>query len=173
MDLETFVSKDIIVHDVPRGGNRTEEPRLTDEPIQLDRELRDYFERKIVTSLGSRGLEVVADPAKSPAVRQAVAAIVSDSLALVPESKSLARCLHTAQTGRNPAGLVTVMTGRVNESACLAILKLEREQGLRFQITQSDGRSVVDLELLRNLTLTDKTKVFKTALFTVDDLSIR
>jgi hypothetical protein len=46
----------------------------------------------------------------------------------------------------------------------VAIVKLERERGVRFVLDEIDGRQVVDLELLRNLTLTDKTKVFKTAL---------
>ena len=52
----------------------------------------------------------------------------------------------------------------------MAVLKLEREQGLRFKIdTDQQGRKTVDLELLRELTLTDKTKVFKTSLLMLDD----
>lgn len=49
-------------------------------------------------------------------------------------------------------------------------LKLEREQGLRFHIdTDEHGRNTVDLELLRELTLTDKTKVFNTSLLMLDN----
>lgn len=48
-------------------------------------------------------------------------------------------------------------------------MKLEREQGLRFRIKTVGGRRVVDLEFLRDLTLTDKTKVFKTSLLTTED----
>jgi hypothetical protein len=51
---------------------------------------------------------------------------------------------------------------------CLAVLKLERERGVHFAITQADGRNILDLELLRDLTLTDKTKVYKTALLAPD-----
>jgi hypothetical protein len=47
----------------------------------------------------------------------------------------------------------------------VSVLKLEREQGLRFRIVQVGGRTTADLEYLRDLTLTDKTRVFKTSLF--------
>jgi hypothetical protein len=68
------------------------------------------------------------------------------------------------QTGRNPAGLLAVIAGTVDGKACASVLKLEREQGLRFRIEAVGGRRIVDLEFLRDLTLTDKTKVFKTSL---------
>jgi hypothetical protein len=63
------------------------------------------------------------------------------------------------------AYLLTVVLGQLGGEPCVSVLKLEREQGLRFNIdTDEQGRKTVDLELLRQLTLTDKTKVFKTSL---------
>jgi hypothetical protein len=61
---------------------------------------------------------------------------------------------------------LAVVVGTVDDGPCASVLKLEREQGLRFRIEIVDGHTVVDLEHLRDLTLTDKTKVFKTSLFT-------
>jgi hypothetical protein len=57
-----------------------------------------------------------------------------------------------------------VVLGEAEGAPCLAVIKLEPERGVRYAISTVDGRHTVDLELLRNLTLTDKTKVYKTAL---------
>lgn len=84
--------------------------------------------------------------------------------------QQVARRLHEVQSGRNPPGLLTMIAGTIGGSPCVSVLKLEREQGLRFRIQRRHGHYVVDLEFLRNLTLTDKTKVFKTSLFGLDDV---
>lgn len=167
MNLDTFTVDAAIVHDLPHGGS-DDEPLLTDASITLDDNLRGYFRNKIVNSLGLRGVEVVADPDGSPVVREAVAAMIADANEIVAASRAVAEHLHASQTGRNSAGLLTVVIGTIDGAPCVCVLKLEREQGLRFNITTDDqGRNRVDLELLRQLTLTDKTKVFKTSLLTV------
>jgi hypothetical protein len=48
------------------------------------------------------------------------------------------------------------------------VLKLEREQGLRLRIAVVGDHTEVDLEFLRDLTLTDKTKIFKTSLLRLE-----
>jgi hypothetical protein len=164
MNLGSFAVDTVVLHDVPRSGSDDGGLVLTDEPIPLDDQLRDYFRRKIVQSIRTRGVEVVADPNEDPTARDAVAEIIADSSSLVAESQGLAKRLYEVQDARNSPGLVAVAAARIDNKSCVAILKLEREQGLRFHIEVDDGRAVVDLELLRDLTLTDKTKVFKTSI---------
>ncbi len=164
MNLDTLSVEAAIVHDLPHGGSE-DAPRLTDAPITLDESLRVYFRTKIVSSLGLRGVEVVADPDGATVVRAAVAEIIGDVSALADASRRVAEHLHAIQTGRNSAGLLTLVIGTIDGAPCVCVLKLEREQGLRFNIhTDEEGRNHVDLELLRQLTLTDKTRVFKTSL---------
>lgn len=164
MNLDTFEVVAAAVHDVPHGGG-DDDPRFTDAPIKLDDALRAYFRNKIVKSLGLRGVEVIADPDGPAAARDAVARVLADPNQLVFASQQVAQHLYDIQTGRNSAGLLTLVLGRLDGQPCVCVLKLEREQGLRFNITtDAQGRSTVDLELLRQLTLTDKTKVFKTSL---------
>ena len=142
---------------------------LTDAPITLDDALSAYFRKKIIKSLGLRGLEVVVDPDGSACVREAIAEVLANGDRVVEASSAL-RQLHEVQTGRNSAGLLTMVVGQIDARPCVAVLKLEREQGLRFKIdTDQQGHKTVDLELLRELTLTDKTKVFKTSLLMLDD----
>jgi 37-kD nucleoid-associated bacterial protein len=170
MNLDTFQITDAMVHDVPRGGHEDEVLILTDAPIALDGALRAYFRKKVIKSLSLRGLEIVVDPDGAPCVRDAVAEILTDPSRLVVASRAMAEHLDAIQTGRNSAGLLTVILGEIDRRRCVSVLKLEREQGLRFHIDVDDqGRNVVDLELLRELTLTDKTKVFKTSLLMLDD----
>ena len=164
MNLDSFEVVSAVVHDVPQGGREDEEPVLTDAPITLDPALTGYFRGKIVKSLG-RGVEVVVDPDGSPCVRDVVSGLLGDPSRLVELSRTIAEHLHSVQSGRNSSGLLTVLLGRTDVGDCVSVLKLEREEGLRFKIdTDPSGRRTVDLELLKELTLTNKTKVFKTSL---------
>ena len=175
MPIDSFQIADIVIHDVPLPNDDGEEVILTDAPIDLDADLREYFRRKIVESLKKRGLDVVADPEGSAVARQAVSAILSDVEELVPQSQALAHHLFAIQNKRNSEGLLAVAMGTLDGSDVVSVFKLEREQGLRLQIKQEDDQTLVDIEHLRNLTLTDKTKVFKASVMklgtTDDDLS--
>lgn len=170
MNLDSFQITSAVVHDIPRGGDEDETPVLTDAPIALDDPLRAYFRKKIIKSLGLRGLDVVTDPDGAACVRDGVAEMLADPSHIVEVSKRIAEHLDELQTGRNSAGLLAIVLGQIDGLPCASVLKLEREQGLRFHIdTDAQGRKTVDLELLRELTLTDKTKVFKTSLLVLDD----
>jgi hypothetical protein len=173
MNVDSFVLESLVIHDVPQSDDPDEQIRLTDAPIGLDDDLRRYFKRKISQSLAARGLDVVADPNGSPVVRDAVVSILADGRTLVSRSQDMARHLDASQTRRNPAGLLAVGRGRLDDGPIVAVLKLEREQGVRFRITRNaDGHLVVDLEFLRELTLTDKTRIFKTSLLRPTDAAI-
>lgn len=168
MNLDAMKLGRVMIHDVPRGGSEAE-PTLTDDPVHLDHELRDYFRRKLKASLETRGVQVTPDPVASHDVCLAVTAILHDPENLVEQSKAIARRLAEVQSGINPEGLLTVIEVDLDGERAVAVMKLEREQGIRFDIETSGGSAKVNLELLRQLTLTNKTKVFKTALFTSPD----
>lgn len=169
MNLASFRLDSLVIHDVPQPSDDPDEMILTDAEVPLDNQLRRYFQRKISESLTHRGLEVLADPTGSAVVRTGVASILADHAQLVPVSQTIAGHLDASQTRRNPAGLLAVGLGTVEEGEVVAVLKLEREQGLRLRIAIVEDHTQVDLEYLRDLTLTDKTKIFKTSLLCLDD----
>jgi hypothetical protein len=171
VDVTTFQVGSAVIHDVPRP-EQGDDIVLTDAPVPLDAQLRGYLRRKIVESLEHRGLDVIADPEGSPVVRDAVAAILGDEEQLVTASKGIAGHLDKSQNRRNTAGLLIVLTGAVDDAPAVAVLKLEREQGLRLRIESKDGQSLVDLQFLRDLTLTDKTKIFKTSIFQIEKAGV-
>jgi hypothetical protein len=168
MNLDSFAVRAVMVHDVPRGNDEADQLTLTDDPIELDNDLSRYFRLKILTSLRERGVEVVADENEDDTVRAAIARVLRNPGDLATASRTIAQRLNDVQTGRNPPGLLALLAGTVDGKPCASVLKLEREQGLRFRIRTVRGRRIVDLEFLRDLTLTDKTKVFKTSLLVAE-----
>ncbi len=168
--LDSFAVRSAVVHYVPTDRDDPGEGLLlTDSAIKLDAGLKRYFETKIVERLRDKGLEVVGDPERSPTVAKAVADTDSRDTHLLANSQEIARHLAAVQSTKvSPSGLLAVVSGTVGEEECLALLKLERERGIHFAIKRVDGHNLLDLELLRDLTLTDKTKVYKTALLASD-----
>jgi 37-kD nucleoid-associated bacterial protein len=165
-DLDNFAVRAAVVHYIPtERDDPGDEILLTDSAIRLDAGLKRYFETRIVERLTEKGLEVVGDPNGAPTVANAVVATDSRDTSLVASSQEIARHLTTVQSTKvSPSGLLAVVSGMAGGKDCLALLKLERERGIHFAIKQVDGRNLLDLELLRDLTLTDKTRVYKTAL---------
>lgn len=164
-DLDSFEVTSAVVHYVPTDRDDPESDLLlTDGVIDLSGGLDSYFRDKIVERLKGKGLEVLNDPDGNPCVPDAVDVVDADTEGLIEASHRIAVHLDSIQSAVNSSGLLAVVHGQLHDRSCLAILKLERERGVRFAISTVDGRHTVDLELLRNLTLTDKTKVYKTAL---------
>ena len=75
-DLDFAIST-VMIHDVPRGGSDATEMTLTDAPIQLDDQLREYFRSKIATSL-RRGVDVIIDPTQDSTVCDAITGIIRE-----------------------------------------------------------------------------------------------
>jgi 37-kD nucleoid-associated bacterial protein len=169
MNWDEFTVEQAVVHYVPTEKVNAQPDGqsgllLTDDAIELDPGLQAYFRDKIANRLSSKGMEVLADPDQVQIVPDAVRAVLADHSDLVAQSKEIATHLHAIQSKVNSSGLLAVVLGQVSAAPSVAVIKLEPERGVRYAISTVDGRHTVDLELLRNLTLTDKTKVYKTAL---------
>lgn len=164
--LDDFAVRAAVVHYVPtERDDPGDELLLTDAAIELDDALKGYFQSKIVGRLKDKGLEVVRDPQGDATIANAVLETELSDRALVASSQRIATRLANVQSTKvSPSGLIAVVSGSISKRECLAVLKLERERGIHFAIKREHGRNLLDLELLRDLTLTDKTKVYKTAL---------
>ena len=168
MNPDTFQLSSLVVHDVPQPGAEGGGLILTDAPVPLDDQLRSYFQGKITQSLKQHGLEAIADPTASPVVREGVSQVLANHGRLVAVSHTLAGHLDSSQTRRNSSGLLAVGIGTVEDGEVVAVMKLEREQGVRLRIERTGSRATVNLQFLRDLTLTDKTKVFKASLLRLE-----
>lgn len=168
IDISDLKIIEAVVHDVPRPGG-TETLLLTDRAVALDSDLEAYFRDKLRESLGDRGVAVEADPDEPPVVREGVQSILADSGTHVPASQAMASHLYELQKRTNSPGLLTVIRAKAGGEEVIAVLKLEREVGVHVLIEQVGEQRVIDLEFLRDLTLTRKTRVFKAAVLRLDD----
>ncbi|HSR94085.1 MAG TPA: nucleoid-associated protein [Solirubrobacterales bacterium] len=159
---------DAVIHDVPRPETG-EALTLTEAPVALDPELETYFRDKLKESLQGRGLRIQADPDLPPVVRNEVAAILGDPGRHVAASQEMAMHLYDLQKKTNSPGLLTVIRARAAGQDLIAILKLEREVGVHVVIDEEEAKRVINLEFLRDLTLTRKTRVFKAAVVELVD----
>ena len=73
--------------------------------------------------------------------------------------------LFESQNANNPDGLFVVAQTKIERERSLGLMRLEREAGARVLATQHQGKSTFDVEHLRDLMLTDKTRVVKVGFF--------
>ena len=167
-DLSTLEVHDAVVHDVPRPGG-VEQLTLTDRPVALDAELEEYFRDKLRESLQQRGIAIQADPDLPAVVRDSVASILADDETHVAASQAMAEHLFELQKKTNSPGLLTVIRAQAGDQNLIAALKLEREVGVHVLIDDHGTERTINLEFLRDLTLTRKTRVFKAAVLELGD----
>ncbi|MGC2372373.1 MAG: nucleoid-associated protein [Solirubrobacteraceae bacterium] len=174
VNVQNFQVDEIVVHDVPKHSDLSadEAIKFSEAAIpNIDAQRRNYFRERIAISLASgRAHHVVRDPDQSSDVPQLIAFILERPEDLVEASQDLARALYAAQNRINNPGLLTVITGRVDQERCVSILKLQRQTGLRMQqITDDQGRRTYSSAIFDDLTLNDDTRVFKASVFRTDE----
>lgn len=135
MILGTFFIDSVIVHDVPRRtpGSSAAQIVFSEVVSDIDQELKNFFRERMIRSLSRQAYEVERDSRETSPVPNRVAAIVADNDVLVVESQEIAKHLWACQTAVNPAGLLILCTGTVDNLSCVGILKLEREDAIRVQ----------------------------------------
>jgi hypothetical protein len=169
-DLALLKIRKAIIHEVPRRARNLDPggPVLSELESSLDSELELYFKQKIIDSLKSgQAFDIVFDPQSTspvPGLLLRYTAVDEDN-DFVSMSQEMAKHLYSIQTGTNPAGLLIAIGCSAGDSRAFAIIKLEKEQGARIAQQTVGGKKTFDITLLRDLILTEKTKVFKVGLF--------
>jgi hypothetical protein len=132
----------VIVHEVPRRKVGDPKASLTLSQVEspLTPSLKAYFRDKVCDSLSASGSAVVFDGGSTSLVPP----LVLDNLGpqktnFVKMSRDLANHLYLIQTGVNSGGLLIVIQGRLAGKRCLAVLKIEKENGARAHQQQLKG----------------------------------
>jgi hypothetical protein len=166
-DLGTLHIERLIVHEVPlpttsgQGG-----PILSEVESTLTPDLRNYFSERIKDSLLHAPYQVAFSSASSsPAPHVVHDQLDTKKKSFVAASQELAQHLYSSQTRANTGGLLVVAKGTVVNRPCYGILKLEKEEGIRAHQEERQGKLTFNLEHLRDLFLSEKTRVFKVGLF--------
>lgn len=170
MNVPTLSIDQAIIHEITDrvlAPTRPAELIMSDALSPLDEDLRLYFQARIAESLRLAAYPVVADPDRSSPTPDLVHEHFSGGGAgLIEMSKAMAHHLFQAQQNvRSSPGLLVIAAGQLDTGPCLAVLKLQKQEGLHLERVGSTGTETYSLEHLKRLMLTNETRVFKVALF--------
>ena len=158
----------VIAHDVPARPIKgsTTSVSYSDVESTLTDTTRNYFREKLLHSMSSAGHQVLFNPSTaSPVPALLLDYLLGHTTDFVRMSKSIAKHLYESQTGVNSPGLLCLVAVTIDGSPGIAVLKLDREAALRIEQNNTSAGATYDLEHIRNLILSERTKVFKAALF--------
>ena len=192
LDLGTFFVQQVVIHRVPKariGKKADSRPWLSEMPSVLTNDLKLYFRNRITSSLNTQRFKVVYTPLPAPTntapqepppspspgerpplpIPQLILDYFgSDRGDLVPISQKMAQYLYDMQGGSSSEGLLAVVDAVIgsgtNAGACLVLLKLEDDPALSVTEVETPEGRTMQVEL-HNVTLPQKAKVFKVALF--------
>lgn len=177
---------ELIVHDIPKKLSKRvlrETPDITSEqPVfsqvasPVNEAIVSFFHDRITGTIGSTAaIDVLFDPSsKSPISKLMNEYFFGDENRQILITQQIAQYLFDIQNAQNSSGLLLFIRCSLREHTVLAILKVEREEGVRVrqQIVQN-GLMTFDVEHIRDLMLTKKTKLFKIVLFYLKEQTIK
>lgn len=159
-----------IVHEVPQKSLKTSEdstiqPILSEVESVLDQKLKNFFRQRIVNAItSSNAFNIKFDNNES-----VVPSLINDYFVnqdkLVTISREVASHLFKIQNAKNSGGLLALADGTAEASSWVAILKIEKQDGVTLERKSREGKQTFDVTYLEDLFFTKKTKLFKIALF--------
>lgn len=159
-----------IFHFVPvhKRGEEGTAPTLMDQETPLDADSTHLIQERVKGTLtSSHAYDVEFDLTRITAVRGLIEAYVGDKTlaAFITTSQQLASFLFTVQKGSNSPGLLCMLDCSLGTESAVAIVKLESETGSRLFEEHAGQHRRYRMNVLRDLFLTEGTRVFKSALF--------
>ncbi|MFD4998601.1 nucleoid-associated protein [Streptomyces buecherae] len=145
--------------------------KLSETACRLDDGGRTALQGKLRDVLGRLGREVIEDPELKSGLPDAVRSFLGDKQGLVEVSGELAYALRDSQNGSSSAGLLLVAAARLDDRRALLIVKLEHETGMQANEIVAEGLRTFDMQYLANLLFTEKSKVYKVALFSEEGMT--
>ncbi|MDB4873382.1 MAG: hypothetical protein JWL97_4386 [Gemmatimonadales bacterium] len=169
-DFGDLTIEQAIVHMVPKSSRKAHEEeadlQLSQATCDLTQTVRTEVQAKLRNALAASSREIIEDPEAKSELPDRVRDFLAGRDGVVEISQSLAYLLHKSQTGSNSAGLLLVATATLGGQPALLAVKLEQETGMQARSTVKNGLRTIDMEYFADLFLTEKSRVFKVALFT-------
>lgn len=161
-----------MVHVVPKRAKKEDllPLQLSQTFCRLDDDVRLELQGKLRDVFARLGREVVEDPELKSPLPDAVRVFLGGEQDLVQVSGELAHALRDSQGGNSPAGLLLVASARLDSQRALLLVKLEHETGMQANEIVTDGLRTFVMQYFANLLFTQKSKVYKAALFSEEGL---
>lgn len=168
VDFGRLAINQVIVHAIPRKAKRDDNPpplRLSEVVSPLEEAVRTQLQSRLRGDLDA-AWEVVEDLETSSQVPRLIQSYLEQPDAdLVAVSRELATALRESQNGRNPDGMLLVAECTLRESRTLMIVKLEHQEGVQASFHESEGKKTFDVQQVKDLMYTSKSRVYKIGLF--------
>ncbi|MGZ3757253.1 MAG: nucleoid-associated protein [Mucilaginibacter sp.] len=170
--LNTILIKNIIVHSIPKhkkDADGSVEPKYSKQESKLSDGLKLFFKDKITQALDSdKSFKICFNNSStSPVSYISRQLLTKHGDNFIEHSKNLAKHLYDIQVGSNPEGILVCIFGTVNSKNTCFFLKLEMDKGV--QLTLDPKTDSYDIEEVENLMLTQKTRIYKVAMFILRD----
>lgn len=166
LDFSSIKIDELIVHDIPKHkqSDTSKSPIYSQKVSDLPDGLRLFFKDKIVNALSSdRSFKVCYDTdSTSPMKRHCSDILNDDYVDFVDKSKKIAKHLFDIQVGNNAAGILLIIKGVISGFNSCILMKLERDKGAQLNLNLKTKS--FDIVEVKDLMLTQKTKIFKVAL---------
>lgn len=168
---------ELIVHDIPKKLSKrllreapdspAESPLFSQVASPINMAVIKFFHDKISETIGSSSaIDITFDSTSKSPVGRLVNEYLSDNASQhVAITTNIARFLFDTQNAQNSSGLLLFIHCSFREIKYLAILKVEREEGVRVKQQFNNGLMTFDVEHIHDLMLTKRTKLFKIVLF--------
>jgi hypothetical protein len=175
LDVGLLMISAAVFHSVPARNTFEQDgspsvPVLSTAESKLDGQLEFFLRDRLTRTFAQAAQPVREDPDSiAPTPDLVVAALTGQSPAdIVRPFHPLPDLLLDAQAHNSPKGLLAVIRGKCGATPVLVIVKVEQERGLSFETHTENGITRVEVVIEDGLVFTDKTEVFKAAIFYMD-----
>lgn len=166
IDFAFLTINKIIIHDIPKHKKNDHNitPSYSEQESVITEGMRLFFQEKIKTALNSPlSFKVCFNNNENAIVSSYISRIIESDANYIENSKEIAKSLFIKQMGSNAAGILLIIRGDIEDKKVCVVMKLERDNGAKLVLNE-DTKSY-NIEEVRDLMLTHKTKVFKVAFF--------
>lgn len=172
--LKSLQIERIVTHEVPRSTEGKKVLYSDDETI-AGRDEHTFLEEKVRGSLATYGYGVDFDTESESPIPELVGRYLTgedqDEL-FIGLSRRCAEHLFSCQHGATSPGHLLVLHCSLNATNSLVIMKLESGTGARFSSIREEGKQVFRMDVVSDLAMTQRTRVYKTALFAEVDSTV-
>lgn len=173
LDTKTIQIERTIIHSIPKHkkDDFSIEPEYSEQESIVSDVLKLFIKHKVNESLLSIKELKVCYNSESTSPLSTYINLVIDSKGkdLVAQSKLMTQYLFKIQQGNNASGILVIVYGTINGFDTCLILKLERDKGAQLKLNPKTKS--FDMEEIEDLMLTQKTKIYKVALFIKKDIA--
>lgn len=165
----TLEVREVILHIVPKSirSKRDQEPiQLSDAVCILQEEVRTQLETRLRLLLKESGRQIIEDVSTSSKLPELVRRYLDGTETnFVFVSREVATMLYEVQSGSMSGGILLVANCSFNSTSAILVVKIEREGGMRAELTDSEAGKTFDMRYFSDLFFTSKSRVYKIGLF--------